>query len=141
MGAGDFKRAARQLEDVVRRQPGNAVALNNLAVCYEALGDARALATAEAALRGAPKQPDVMDTLGWILVGKADAARAVTVLREAHALAPKARDIRYHLAAALAASGDKDAARTELSGLLAGDMRFAQADDARKLMARLKAGG
>jgi Flp pilus assembly protein TadD len=82
-----------------------------------------------------------MDTLAWILVGKGDAARAVTLLREAQALAPKARDIRYHLAAALAASGDKAAARKELDGLLAGDMRFAQADEARKLMEKLKAGG
>jgi putative PEP-CTERM system TPR-repeat lipoprotein len=141
IGAGDFRRAAAQLETVVRRQPDNAVALNNLALSYQALGDARAQATAEAALKNAPQRPDVMDTLGWILVGKGDAARAVALLRAAHALAPKARDIRYHLAAALAASGDKDGARKELDSLLAGDMRFAQADDVRKLSARLKAGG
>ncbi|MCS0613542.1 PEP-CTERM system TPR-repeat protein PrsT [Massilia kyonggiensis] len=141
MGANDFKRAAAQLEDVLKRQPGNPVALNNLALCYQALGDARAQPTAEAALKGAPKRPDVMDTLAWILVGKGDAARAVTLLREAQALAPKARDIRYHLAAALAASGDKAGARKELDGLFAGDMRFAQADEARKLMEKLKAGG
>jgi putative PEP-CTERM system TPR-repeat lipoprotein len=141
IGAGDFKRAAAQLEDVLKRQPGNPIALNNLATCYQALGDARALATAEAALRGAPQRADVMDTLGWILVDNGDAGRAVTVLREAQALAPKARDIRFHLAAALAASGDKEAARKELESLLAGDMRFPQADDARKLMARLKTDG
>jgi putative PEP-CTERM system TPR-repeat lipoprotein len=141
MDAGDFKRAAAQLEDVLRRQPGNPVALNNLALCYQSLGDARAQATAEAALKGAPKRADVMDTLAWILVGKGDAARAVTLLREAQALAPKARDIRYHLAAALAANGDKAAARKELDGLLAGDMRFAQAEEARRLMEKLKAGG
>jgi putative PEP-CTERM system TPR-repeat lipoprotein len=141
MAANDFKRAAAQLEDVLRRQPGHPVALNNLALCYQALGDARAQATAEAALKAAPKRPDVMDTLAWILVGKGDAARAVALLRDAQALAPKAREIRYHLAAALAASGDKAGARKELDGLLAGDMRFAQADDARKLAAQLKAGG
>jgi predicted Zn-dependent protease len=141
IGAGEYKRAAAQLEAVARRQPDNAVVLNNLALSYQELGDARAQATAEAALKNAPKRPDVMDTLAWILVGKGDAARAVTLLREAHALAPKARDIRYHLAAALAASGDKDGARKELDSLLAGDMRFAQADDVRKLSARLKAGG
>ena len=141
IGAGDFKRAAAQLEAVARRQPDNAVVLNNLALSYQELGDARAQATAEAALEHAPQRPDVMDTLAWILVGKGDAARAVTLLREAHTLAPKARDIRYHLAAALAASGDKAGARKELDSLLAGDMRFAQADDVRKLSARLKAGG
>jgi hypothetical protein len=63
------------------------------------------------------------------------------LLREAQALAPKARDIRYHLAAALAASGDKAGARKELDGLFSGDMRFAQADEARKLMEKLKTGG
>lgn len=141
MGANDFKRAAAQLEDVLGRQPGNPVALNNLALCYQALGDTRAQATAEAALKAAPKRADVMDTLAWILVGKGDTARAVTLLREAQALAPKARDIRYHLAAALAASGDKAGARKELDGLLAGDMRFAQADEARRLLEKLKAGG
>ncbi|WP_075791528.1 XrtA/PEP-CTERM system TPR-repeat protein PrsT [Massilia putida] len=141
IGAGDYKRAAAQLEAVARRQPDNVAVLNNLALSYQALGDARAQATAEAALKQAPKRPDVMDTLAWILVGKGDAARALTLLREAHALAPKARDIRYHLAATLAASGDKDGARKELDSLLAGDMRFAQADDVRKLSARLKAGG
>jgi len=141
MAAGDFKRAAAQMEDVVRRQPGNPVALNNLATCYQALGDTRALATAEAALRAAPKRPDVMDTVGWIFVAKGDTARALPLLREARTLAPAARDIRYHLAVALAASGDKAAARAELDGLLAGDMRFAEAEEARKLMARLKSGG
>jgi hypothetical protein len=65
----------------------------------------------------------------------------VTRLRAAQVLPPKARDTRYPLAAARAASGDKAAARKELDGLLAGDMRFAQADEARKLMEKLKAGG
>lgn len=141
MAAGDYKRGAAQLEDVVRRQPANVVALNNLALAYQELGDARAQATAEAAVRHAGERPDVLDTLAWILVGKGDAGRALTLLQKAHAAAPAARDIRYHLAAALAASGDKDGARKELGSLLAGDMRFAQADDARKLMARLNAGG
>lgn len=139
LAEGAFRRAADQLEAVLRLQPKNAVVLNNLALAYQELGDARALATAEAALQHAGGRPDVMDTLAWILVGRGDTARALPMLRKAHALAPKARDIRYHLAAALARAGERDAARKELEALAAGDMGFAQGQEARKLLERLRA--
>jgi hypothetical protein len=60
------------------------------------------------------------------------------LLQKAHALAPKARDIRYHLAAAMARSGDRAGARRELEALTAGDMRFAQAEQARGLLDELR---
>lgn len=141
MAEGDFRQAAGRLEAVLQRQPQNAVVLNNLALAYQEMGDARAQASAEAAYRYAGEQPDVMDTLAWILVdkgSKADAARGLLLLQKAHALAPAARDIRYHLAAALAKSGDRAGARRELEALAAGDMRFAQADQARALLDALR---
>jgi putative PEP-CTERM system TPR-repeat lipoprotein len=146
MAQQQFRPAAVLLEGVLARQPGNAVALNNLALAYQELGDARARPTAEAAYQHAGEQPDVMDTLAWILVSQsqgqgqdmADAARGLALLRKAKALAPKARDIRYHLAAALAKSGDRAGARKELELLAAGDMRFAQAEQARGLLAELR---
>jgi Flp pilus assembly protein TadD len=141
MASGQFKPAASQLEAVLRRQPGNPIALNNLALAYQALGDARAQDTAEAALKAAGEQPDVMDTLAWIVAGKGDLPRALGLLRKAHALSPKARDIRYHLAAVLYKSGAKDQARQELEALAAGDMRFAQADEVRALLAEVRSGG
>ena len=137
LAEGATRQAADQLEAVLKLQPKNAVVLNNLALAYQELGDARALPTAEAALQRAGERPDVMDTLAWILVGRGDSARAVTMLRKAHALAPKARDIRYHLAAALYRAGDRAGARKELEALAAGDMGFAQGEDARRLLARL----
>jgi putative PEP-CTERM system TPR-repeat lipoprotein len=141
MAEGDVRQAAGRLEAVRKRQPENAVVLNNLALAYQELGDARAQATAEAAYRQAGEQPDVMDTLAWILVdkgSKADGARGLLLLQKAHALAPKARDIRYHLAAAMARSGDRAGARRELEALAAGDMRFAQAEQARGLLDELR---
>jgi len=135
---GQFRQAAAQLEAVHKLAPQNPVVLNNLALAYQALDDARALPTAEAALQRAGERPDVMDTLAWILVGRGDIARAVPMLQKAHALAPKARDIRYHLAAALYKAGERDAARKELEALAAGDMRFAQAEDARRLLQQLR---
>ena len=139
--AGGVKRAAGQLEALVQRAPGNVVALNNLALAYQKLGDARALPTAEAAYKLAQAQPNVIDTLAWILVEQGQAPRAVELLRKAQGMAPDAQAIRYHLAAALAAAGQRDAARKELDAVLAGDMQFAQADEARRLSEKLKAGG
>jgi hypothetical protein len=87
-----------------------------------------------------------MDTLAWILVGqgagkqpdKDRLARGLALLQKAHALTPKARDIRYHLAAAMAMQGDRAGARKELEALAAGDMAFAQAGQARGLLAELR---
>jgi putative PEP-CTERM system TPR-repeat lipoprotein len=142
MAAREYQSAAGLLEDVLKREPGNAVALNNLALAYQELGDPRALAAAEEAYRRAGEQPDVMDTLAWILVeqgaGKPDLARGLALLQKAHTLAPKARDIHYHLAAAMAKQGDRAGARKELEVLAAGDMGFAQAQQARGLLADLR---
>jgi tetratricopeptide (TPR) repeat protein len=146
MAAREFGRAAALLEEVLKRAPGNAVALNNLALAYQELGDPRALAAAEEAYRRAGEQPDVMDTLAWILVeqgtgkqaDKDQLARGLALLQKAHTLAPKARDIHYHLAAAMAKQGDRAGARKEREALAAGDMGFAQAQQARGLLADLR---
>ncbi|MDB5936051.1 MAG: prsT, partial [Massilia sp.] len=51
---------------------------------------------------------------------------------------PQARDIRYHMAMGLFKAGDKAAARKELETLVAGNMKFAQADEARALLKQLQ---
>jgi putative PEP-CTERM system TPR-repeat lipoprotein len=141
MAERQFGPAASQLEAIVARAPGNAAALNNLALAYQALGDARALSNAEAALAAGGEQPAVLDTLAWILAARDDVPRALALLQKAHLLAPRARDIRYHLAAVLYKSGAKEQARKELEALAAGDMRFAEADEVRSLLAEVRQGG
>jgi putative PEP-CTERM system TPR-repeat lipoprotein len=133
-----FRDGADQLEAVLKLQPQNPIVLNNLALAYQELGDARALGAAESAFKHAATSPDVMDTLAWILVARGDSARALPILQKAHALAPKARDIRYHLATALYKTGEVGAAKKELETLAAGDMRFAQGEEARRLLKRLR---
>jgi putative PEP-CTERM system TPR-repeat lipoprotein len=133
-----YKQAAFQLESAVKLQPANVAALNNLALAYQMSKDPRAQQVAEQAYALAKDQPPVMDTLGWILVDQGDAARGLAILRQASAKAAQARDIRYHLAMGLFKTGDKDGARKELERLAAGDMRFAQADEARALLKQLQ---
>jgi putative PEP-CTERM system TPR-repeat lipoprotein len=133
-----YKLAAAQLESALKLQPANVAALNNLALAYQMAKDPRAQHVAEQAYALAKEIPTVMDTLGWILVDQGDAARGLAILQQASARATQAPDIRYHMAMGLFKTGNKDAARKELELLAAGDMRFAQADEARALLKQLQ---
>ena len=137
LAKNQFKQAIASLEGVLKLNPANPAALNNLAWAYQQENDARALPTAEQAYKLAAQSPAVMDTLGWILVQKGDTARGVDLLRKAVNLDPKAPEIRYHLAAGLAKAGDKAAARQELEQSLAGGKPFAAMDDAKSLLRQL----
>jgi putative PEP-CTERM system TPR-repeat lipoprotein len=138
MADGQNQDAAAQFEAILKRQPGNVAALNNLALAYQEARDERAQQAAEQAYKVAGEQPVVMDTLGWILVERGDVPRGLAILQKAGAHAPQARDIRYHIAAAQFKAGNKAAARKELEGLMAGDMRFAQADQVRALFRQVQ---
>lgn len=138
MSDGQPALAASQIEATLVKDPANPAALNNLALAYQTAKDPRAQKTAGDAARLAPGNANILDTLGWILVDSGDAAQGVVVLKKASGIAPAARDIRYHLAAGLKKTGDVDGARRELATLMKGDMKFAQADDARALLASLK---
>jgi len=130
----DYKTAIPMLEGVLKQNPNNAAALNNLAYAYQQTKDPRALPTAEQAFKLAGDNPGVMDTLGWLLVEQGNTGRGLPLLQKASGLAPNASEIRYHLAVGLHKSGDKQGARKELDKLLAQGKPFAQADDARALL-------
>ncbi|MES2321395.1 MAG: XrtA/PEP-CTERM system TPR-repeat protein PrsT [Pseudomonadota bacterium] len=138
LAAGQYKEGAARLEAVLLLQPRHVVALNNLALAYQLGKDARAKTVAEQAFKLAKDNPAIMDTLGWILVEQGESARGVALLRQASSMAPKARDIRYHLAVALLKSGDKQGARRELDVLVAGNLQFAQAQEALALHKQLQ---
>jgi putative PEP-CTERM system TPR-repeat lipoprotein len=133
----ELKPAIALLEGVLKSQPDNAVALNNLAWAYQQAKDPRALATAERAFKVTGNSPAVMDTLGWMLVEQGDTGRGVSLLQKAATLSPKDGDIRYHLAAGLSKAGDKAAAKKELDKLLAENGQFTQLDAARSLRSTL----
>ncbi|MDB5991350.1 MAG: hypothetical protein JWQ10_2753 [Herbaspirillum sp.] len=131
------KAAIEQYELVLRQQPKNAGALNNLAWAYQQEQDPRAMETAEKAYQAAASSPPVMDTLGWMLVERGDTGRGLQLLDKASAAAPDALDIRYHLVLGLLRSGDKSRARTELEQILATGKSFPQIDEARALLKKI----
>jgi Tfp pilus assembly protein PilF len=132
------KAAIQQFQAVLKEDPKNLVALNNLATAYQQEKDPRALEYAEKAHALAPDSAAVLDTLGWILVEQGNTARGLPLLQKAVSLAPAAPDIRYHLAAALARTGDNAAARKELVQVLDSGKSFAGMDEAQALQKKLQ---
>jgi putative PEP-CTERM system TPR-repeat lipoprotein len=132
-----YKTAAALFESLLKTNPDNAAVLNNLALAYQAQKDPRALATAERAMKLAPTNAGVIDTVGWMLAQQGDLQRAVPLLRKAVEAEPRATETRYHLAYALNQAGDKKAARQELDKLLADNKEFPQLDDAKSLLKAL----
>lgn len=132
------QQAIAQYSEVLRLAPDDPGVLNNLAMLYHKERDARARATAEKAYRLAPQHPLIADTLGWMLVEQGEAGRGLELLRKANAAAPKASEIRFHYAVALAKTGDKVQARKELQGLLAANKPFPQREAATAWLAQLQ---
>ncbi|WP_426116238.1 XrtA/PEP-CTERM system TPR-repeat protein PrsT [Massilia sp. PWRC2] len=129
----DYKGASTRFEALLKTAPNDALVLNNLAWAYQQQKDPRALATAEAAVKAAPESGAVVDTLGWMLVEQDNVARALPLLQKAVTLSPNSPELGYHLAAALAKSGDKAGARKALDKVLASPTPFAQIEEARAL--------
>ncbi len=115
--AGDNKTAMALYQAVVAQQPNNVVALNNLAWVMDKLGDPKAMEPAERALKLAPDNPLVLDTMGVLLTSRGNAAKGVEYLARATALAPDRHDIRLNYAKALMKAGRADDARKELQQL------------------------
>ena len=122
---------------VVEKQPGNVVALNNLAWAMHQAKDPAALDAAEKALAAGPGVPAVMDTAGVILVAAGKTERGLELLRKAVAAAPKAPALRLHLAEALIGTGDKQGARAELDAVLKDHPQGLFAERARELQKKL----
>ena len=102
-----------------------------------ARGDPRAEQLARRAYELRPDSSAVTDTLGWILVKKGNLGEGVALLRKAAGLEGATPDVRYHLAAALAESGEKNEARSILEALLESEESFASKGEAESLLAEL----
>jgi len=134
---GQYDDAIRESETLLKKDADNPVLLNNLAWLYDQKNDERAVTIAERALAKAPKTPEIMDTVGWILTRKGDAKRGVELLQRAHDAAPKQGDIAYHLAYALNKTGKPQEAKRALQRILRAKVKFSELENARKLLKQL----
>ena len=134
--ANNLKAARLSYENVLKLNPNDLTALNNLAYLLVKDKDPSALVIAEKAYRLAPEDASINDTLGWALLSSGKPDKALHYLREARLRNPKSGEIRYHLASALAQLGKRDEARRELEGAFNGNS-FESQDAARRLMDEL----
>ena len=104
---GNSSEIQQAYRDVLRVQPGNWVAMNNLAFTLAKSGDVdNALVFARRAKLAAPEVPEVIDTLGYVYTAKRLINLAIPALAEAVRKAPANMAFREHLADALAQRND-----------------------------------
>jgi tetratricopeptide (TPR) repeat protein len=141
LGFGDAPAAKAAYEQLVREDPADAVALNNLAWLVVQNDPGRALDLAQGAAKINPNSADFLDTLGSMQMNRSDPKAAVISLQKAHDLQPDNAEFSYHLALALQTSGDPGRSRALLHELVKRG-GFTELDAARNLLAaQLKLAG
>jgi tetratricopeptide (TPR) repeat protein len=133
--AGAYDAAIGRYRRVLELQPGNIVALNNLAYALAVRKNqaAEALPFARRAAGLAPRLGSVLDTLGWIEHLLANHETAVKVLSEAVRAAPGDAEIRLHAAIANAAAGRTEDAQKELAIALKLDPSLESREEVQRL--------
>ncbi|MBP7614769.1 MAG: XrtA/PEP-CTERM system TPR-repeat protein PrsT [Thauera sp.] len=98
--------------------PQNALILNNLAWAANEAKDPRALEYAEQALRLAPDNAAIVDTVGTIQMERGEIEAGLANLRRAVSIGPDLLPLQLNLSKALVKAGLKDEARTRLEALM-----------------------
>ena len=105
---GNMEQLEKDLEHIISLEPDNATALNalgyTLADRSTRLDEAQALI--EKALTIAPKDPAILDSLGWVYFRLGKLKDALDLLQQAFAMFPDA-EVAAHLGEVLWAMGDK----------------------------------
>jgi tetratricopeptide (TPR) repeat protein len=131
---GDSANAKMNYEELVLRDPDDALAFNNLSWLVVNTDPARSLKLAQRAVSLAPTSPDYLDTLGCMQLRQKDAKGALSTLQQAHSLRSQDPGISYHLALALWANGAHASAKSLLSAAVA-QGGFSDLANARRLLA------
>ena len=136
---GDVPKAQQAYEQALAINPKLVPAANNLAyLLSEHGGDKeRALQLAQTAKEGAPDDPHVSDTLGWVLYKRGVYQRALTLLQDSAAKLPENPTIQYHLGMTYTKVGNKDAAKKALLAAATSTRPFAEQAEAKRALAEL----
>jgi tetratricopeptide (TPR) repeat protein len=126
-------------EEILKVDPNNVVALNNLAYIKAERGEDldNALTLARRARQQLPKDANVADTLGWIYIKKNLSDDAIRIYREVVSTAPDNAAYHYHLAMALYQKGDKQGAKQALDEALKRGPKPPEQQGIKELMAKV----
>ena len=132
--AKNYAAARDTYEKLLAINGNNALALNNLAVVYSDRFDQtdKALDLAKRARMNFPNNPNLADTLGWVMFKKGDYRNALPLLQEGAAKLTDNPEVQYHLAMAHYMLGDETAARTALQKAVQLPSAFPQKEEAQQ---------
>lgn len=97
MSEGNLKSAMETYKTILKLQPDNTIAMNNLAWLLKDTDRQQALELAARANELQPDNPAILDTFGWILHLNGEHDKAHDIIQQALALAPDNEEIREHL--------------------------------------------
>jgi putative PEP-CTERM system TPR-repeat lipoprotein len=130
--------ASARFSRVIKFEPDNVVALNNLAWLLRNEDSNRALKYIERAAELEPKSAPIFDTLGVVLLQQNNIARALRVFQRAAKAHPDHPSIQYHLAITLHKYSDTQQAINVLNQLIVKFPKFAEIEQAQQLLRTLK---
>jgi tetratricopeptide (TPR) repeat protein len=134
-----YDQACNAYEKVLSINSNSTPALNDLAYIYAVQLNKidKAYELAQRARELLPYNPNVGDTLGWILFKKGDFFRALTVLQDSAEKSPGDAEIQFHLGMAHYMLDEEDAARVALQRAVASQQDYPNKDEARSRLAVL----
>lgn len=135
---GKKKEAIADYQKALQKSPEDAVLLNNLAfLLADSGGDTnQALQLVNTAIRKSPDLPQLRDTLAWVQLKRHNTSEALQVLHKLTDNYPSNNTFRYHYAAALIASGDRESAKRQAETALANKPASDLAGELRTLLAQ-----
>ncbi len=138
MNEGNLAKATALLQQALKLDPNLWPAANNLAWIYaeqnQNLDDA--LGLAQRAQAEQPGEPQISDTLAWVMYRKGNYTGAIPLLQDCIKKAPDSAQFHYHLGMVLVANGEKAEGKTELQAALHLKLDNQDAEQARKALAQ-----
>ena len=129
--------AEQRYQQILALQPDHVLALNNLAMLHIQLKKPGATAMAARAVRNAPDQPALLDTLAQAHAYDNDLKQAIAVQQRAVALAHDEGPLLLSLARYQLQAGDNAQAKAALDKLARKGKQFAQQDEVAQLQKSL----
>jgi tetratricopeptide (TPR) repeat protein len=138
--AGEWDDAIRAYDAILTAAPKDRAAANNLAMLLaNHRSDAASLARAGELVKPFAGSPNAnfLDTYGWVTLKHGDANAALAALEKAQAAAPASPELRYHLAMAQLAAGQRNKATDNLRQAVASPQVFPGRGDAKSALDKL----
>lgn len=136
--AGDRATAESEYRKILEQVPNYAPALNNLAYLYASQNRnlEQAQRYVDSAIKVAPQDLTLQDTLGWLQYRRGQHAAAVKTLSAVANKLDKEANVQFHLGAALIANGQKAQGVAAIQQALKLNPNFSEAAEAKALLAK-----